>query len=195
MNQIRLIAGVDEVGRGSLAGPVVAAAVILHQQHNVSGLYDSKKLTPQRRQTLCLQIKQHAISWAVGRAEVKEIDTLNIHYASLLAMQRAVVALDIKPHKAQFDGKFYPKIACTAEAIVKGDEKVLSISAASIIAKVTRDCEMLSWHKIYPEYGFNRHMGYATRQHLTALTVHGVTPLHRRSFAPVRAVLQQICTN
>lgn len=191
MRAIELIAGVDEVGRGPLAGPVVAAAVILNPECNIPGLCDSKQLRVKRRQDLCLQIKQVAIAWAVGRAEVAEIDTLNIHHASLLAMQRAVAGLAIKPHKVQFDGKFYPKVAYPAEAVIRGDQKILSISAASIIAKVTRDREMLGWHQNYPEYGFDHHMGYGTKQHLTALRTHGLTPLHRRSFAPVRTVLQE----
>ena len=189
MEAIELIAGVDEVGRGALAGPVVAAAVILNSQFNIPGLRDSKTLTLKCREDLCLQIRQTAIAWAVGRAEAAEVDTLNIHHASLLAMQRAVNSLAIKPHKAQFDGRFYPKIGCYAEAVVKGDQKIASISAASIIAKVMRDHEMLHWHQIYPQYGFAQHMGYGTKQHLAALTAHGATPLHRRSYAPVHAVL------
>ena len=187
-----LVAGVDEVGRGPLAGPVVAAAVILDPQKPILGLCDSKKLSAKRRQLLCVEIKQQAIAWAVGRAEVEEIDDLNIHHASLLAMHRAVQALKIKPHKAQIDGKFCPQLDCETEAIIKGDEKVLEISAASILAKVTRDQEMTNWHQTYPEYGFDRHSGYGTQYHLAALAQHGVTPLHRRSFAPVRKILESM---
>ncbi len=185
-----LIAGVDEVGRGPLAGPVVAAAVILNPQKPISGLNDSKKLSIKRRESLCVVIKQQALAWAVGRAEVEEIDRLNIHHASLLAMRRAVQALQLKPAKTCIDGKFCPQLDCETEAIVKGDEKVLEISAASILAKVTRDQEMAHWHQTYPEYGFDRHSGYGTQYHLAALAKYGATPLHRRSFAPVRKVLQ-----
>ena len=159
----------DEVGRGPLAGPVIAAAVILNPKNSIVGLCDSKKLTAKRRTVLCLEIKQKAIAWAVGRATVAEIDTLNIHHASLLAMQRAVNALAITPDQAQFDGKFCPAVECMTEAIIKGDKKISAISAASIIAKVTRDGEMLNWHQTYPQYGFDRHSGYATKQHLAAL--------------------------
>ena len=184
-----LLAGVDEVGRGPLAGPVVAAAVILDPQKPIDGLRDSKKLSIQRREILSINIKERAFAWAIGRAEVEEIDQLNIHHASLLAMQRAVTTLQIKPHKAQVDGKFCPMLDCEVEAIIKGDEKILEISAASIIAKVTRDHEMTAWHQTYPEYGFDRHSGYGTKLHLAALGKYGATPLHRKTFAPVRKVL------
>ena len=184
-----LLAGIDEVGRGPLAGPVVAAAVIFDVGNVIPGLRDSKKLSHQSRETLSLQIKQHALAWSIGRAEVEEIDALNIHHASLLAMRRAALVLNIKPEKVQVDGKFCPQLDCQVEAIIKGDEKILEISAASIIAKVTRDHEMRQWHQAYPEYGFDRHVGYGTKQHLIALEKYGATPLHRKTFSPVRNVL------
>ena len=187
-----LVAGIDEVGRGPLAGPVVAAAVILDPGKMIVGLRDSKKLTSKRREDLSLQIKQQALAWSVGRADVEEIDRMNIHHASLLAMQRAALALTMIPQKIQVDGKFCPLLDCQVEAIIKGDEKILEISAASIIAKVTRDHEMLRWHQTYPEYGFDCHVGYGTKQHLAALVKYGATPLHRKTFAPVRKVLQRL---
>ena len=189
-----LEAGVDEVGRGPLAGPVIAAAVILNPQKPISGLRDSKKLSVKRRQSLCIEIKQQALAWAVGRAEVEEIDALNIHHASLLAMRRAVHALPVKPGKVWIDGKFCPQLEYETEAIVKGDEKIIEISAASILAKVTRDQEMTNWHQTYPNYGFAQHNGYGTQYHLDALIKYGVTPLHRRSFAPVRKLLRSYVT-
>lgn len=181
-----IIAGVDEVGRGPLAGPVVAAAVILPDNHTLIGLTDSKKLSAKKREILAEQIKAEAIAWCLGRAEAEEIDTLNIHHATLLAMQRAVQGLQIAPDKIMVDGKFCPKVDCEAEAVIKGDLKIEQISAASIIAKVARDKEMAAWQTAYPEYGFERHAGYPTKQHLKALVQHGVTPLHRRSYAPVK---------
>lgn len=185
------IAGVDEVGRGPLAGPVIAAAVILDVTVPIIGLADSKTLTARRRQSLAITIKQHALAYAFGRAEVEEIDTLNILQASLLAMQRAVVQLPIKPQRVLVDGKHCPTLKCEVNAIVKGDKLIPAISAASILAKVLRDQEMCAWDQVYPGYGFAQHKGYPTKQHKQALLLLGVTPIHRRSFAPVRVCLQK----
>ncbi len=188
-NPSRLVAGVDEVGRGPLAGPVVAAAVILDPDREITGLNDSKKLSVKYREALAIEIQEHALCWAIGRAEVEEIDALNILQASLLAMQRAVNGLTIQPAHAQVDGNHIPALSCTAEAIIKGDETISSISAASIIAKVSRDKEMEELDNHYPGYGLAKHKGYPTRQHLAALETIGVSPIHRRSFAPVRRLL------
>ena len=185
----RLIAGVDEAGRGPLAGPVVAAAVILDADHTIEGLTDSKKLSETRREQLVIAIKQHALAWAVGRAEVEEIDALNILQASLLAMQRAVANLTIIPQQVMVDGNHCPKFVCPANAIVKGDLLVPAISAASIIAKVTRDHEMLLLDRQYPGYGLAGHKGYPTKKHLEALNRLGVSPIHRRTFGPVTKLL------
>ena len=184
-----LIAGVDEVGRGPLAGPVVAAAVILDEAEPVVGLKDSKKLSEKRRCELAEEIKYKALSWAIGRAEVEEIDRINILQASLLAMQRAVAGLHIQPQHVKVDGNKCPDLQCSVEAIVNGDNLVASISAASIIAKVTRDTEMIALAKQYPGYGFDGHKGYPTKLHMEALKSLGVTPVHRRSYAPVKKVL------
>ncbi len=186
---VELDCGVDEAGRGPLAGPVVAAAVILDPEYFIPGLADSKKLSEKRREQLYLEICEHALCWSLGRAEAQEIDQINILQASLLAMQRAVEGLQIKPQHALVDGNRLPKLSCKAQAIVKGDAKVACISAASIIAKVTRDREMVALDIKYPGYGFARHKGYPTRQHLQALENLGVTHLHRHSFAPVRRLL------
>ena len=186
----RLTAGVDEVGRGPLAGPVVAAAVILDPDKPIEGLADSKKLTKKRREQLYDEIMLKAMAWSIARAEVEEIDELNILQASLLAMSRAVAALPISPDHALVDGNQLPPLNCTAEAIVKGDEKIPAISAASIIAKVARDREMAAMELKYPGYGFSKHSGYPTKMHMQALKELGVTPIHRRSFAPVRRQLE-----
>jgi ribonuclease HII len=185
----RLIAGVDEVGRGPLAGPVIAAAVILNEDCPIVGLADSKTLTQKRREALAIQIRQQAFAFALGRAEVEEIDKINILQASLLAMKRAVEQLPIAPHHVLVDGKYCPQIDYTMEAIIQGDKTVPVISAASIIAKVARDQEMCEMDRLYPDYGFAAHKGYPTKAHRQALQRHGVTPIHRRSFAPVRDVL------
>ena len=185
-----LIAGIDEVGRGPLAGPVVAAAVILPNNHNLPGLTDSKLMTERKRESLFGQIKDTAIAFAIGRADIDEIDRLNILQASLLAMQRAVEALAIVPDRIVVDGLYCPKVAMPAEAIVKGDKSVPAISAAAVLAKVTRDAEMIVLDDHYPGYGFASHKGYPSRQHLQALQELGVSPIHRRSFAPVRRVLE-----
>ncbi len=186
-----LVAGVDEVGRGPLAGPVVAAAVILTPERPVDGLADSKKLSQKRREALCETIKERALSWALGRAEVEEIDRINILQASLLAMQRAVVALTPAPQHVQVDGNHCPVLNCSVEAVIKGDGKIAAISAASIVAKVARDNEMISIDAQYPGYGLAKHKGYPTRDHLQALQRLGVTPIHRCSFKPVREILEQ----
>lgn len=180
-----LVAGVDEAGRGPLAGPVVAAAVILDPQRRINGLRDSKMLTPERREELAERIRDRAIAWSTGQADVDEIDTLNILRATLLAMRRAVDALPVPPHEALVDGDHCPQLACRARAIVKGDRDVKAISAASIIAKTARDAMLIEFDRIYPVYGFAQHKGYATPEHLAALAKHGPCPLHRRSFAPV----------
>lgn len=185
----RLIAGVDEVGRGPLAGPVVAAAVILDPSQPISGLADSKKLTEKRREALYVEIIDKSLAYAVGRAEVEEIDQINILQASLLAMKRAVEALAIQPQHAMVDGNRCPVLACSVEAIIKGDQTVPCISAASILAKVSRDREMVKMEDYYPGYGFAKHKGYGTKLHCDALQRLGVSPIHRRSFAPVTALL------
>ena len=183
---MEIIAGVDEAGRGPLAGAVVAAAVILNPQKRIKGLTDSKLLTAKQREELAVLIKERCLAYAVGRAEVEEIDRLNIFQATLLAMHRAVTALSLLPELIQVDGTHCPpNLPCRAEAIIEGDLKIPAISAASIIAKVTRDHEMILLDQQYPGYGFAQHKGYATRVHLAALGKFGPCPIHRRSFAPV----------
>lgn len=188
------IAGVDEVGRGPLVGAVVAAAVILDPRQPIDGLTDSKKLSERQRERLAPVIREKALCWAIGRAEAAEIDEINILQASLLAMQRAVAALSMQPEHVQVDGNRCPHLPCSVEAIVKGDLTVPAISAASIIAKVARDHEMIMLDERYPEYGFARHKGYPTREHLQALQNHGVIDEHRRSFSPVRLALASVVT-
>ena len=185
----QLVCGVDEVGRGPLAGPVVAAAVILDPGRPIAGLNDSKKLSERRREALFDEITSLALCWALGRAEVEEIDEINILQASLLAMQRAVSALDIAPRQALVDGNRLPRLECPARAIVGGDASEPCISAASIIAKVSRDHEMLVLDRSYPGYGLAQHKGYPTKAHMAALQTLGVTSIHRRSFAPVRRLI------
>jgi len=184
-----IIAGVDEVGRGPLAGPVVTAAVVLPDNYDLPGLTDSKKLSHKRREVLASAIREQAIAWALGEANVQEIDRLNILHATMLAMQRAVAALAIRPTQVLVDGNRTPEFNIPAKAIVGGDGLEPVISAASIIAKVSRDKLMSDYAEQYPHYGFERNSGYPTRQHKQALLVHGVTPIHRRSFAPVQALL------
>ena len=184
------IAGVDEAGRGPLAGPVVAAAVILDPDRPLSGLADSKTLSEKRRGVLAGQIRDQALAWALGRAEVEEIDRINILQASLLAMQRAVTALALAPELALIDGNRCPELPCAARAVIKGDSRVEAISAASILAKVARDAEMIELDTCYPGYGLASHKGYGSRAHLAALESLGVTPIHRRSYAPVRRLLE-----
>jgi ribonuclease HII len=182
---------VDEAGRGPLAGPVIAAAVILDPALPIAGLADSKQLSAARREQLAAEIRAHALAWALGRADVAEIDRINILQASLLAMRRAVENLRIAPDQALVDGKHCPPgLLCPCQAIVKGDATVPAISAASILAKVARDAELCALHDRYPAYGFARHKGYPTLAHREALNRLGPCPEHRRSFAPVAAVLQ-----
>ena len=183
--QPALVAGVDEAGRGPLAGPVVAAAVILDERQPIAGLADSKKLKPARRDQLYDEIRAKALCCCVAQASVEEIDRLNILQATLLAMQRAVAGLRLKPGLVLVDGNRLPLLGMRAEAIVKGDAKVAAISAASILAKVTRDRDLELLDQRYPQYGFARHKGYGTAEHLQALRLHGPCPEHRRSFAPV----------
>tara|TARA_B110000503_G_scaffold35257_1_gene57632 strand:+ start:4583 stop:5185 length:603 start_codon:yes stop_codon:yes gene_type:complete len=187
--RIGVICGVDEAGRGPLFGDVVAAAVILDPVKPIAGLGDSKKLSEKVREGLYDQIYQHAISVGVGRASVEEIDQLNILQATMLAMQRAVESLSVAPDLALIDGNRCPPLSCASEAIIKGDAKEIAIGAASIIAKVTRDREMLVWHTQYPYYGLDKHKGYPTQAHVKALEDYGVSPQHRRSFAPVRRLI------
>ncbi len=184
------VVGVDEAGRGPLAGPVVAAAVMLPPRYSLSGIGDSKQLTRRKRERLDRMIKEQAVCWAIGEADVPEIDTLNILQATLLAMSRAVGALAIHPELILIDGCHAPDLSCKVRTVVKGDVFVPSISAASILAKVHRDKLMIGFHHHYPQYGFATNMGYPTRRHLVALAQHGATAIHRRSFAPVRAVIR-----
>lgn len=186
MNNRLLVCGVDEAGRGPLAGAVFAAAVILDPAHPIAGLDDSKKLSARRREALEILIQQHALAWAVAQASAAEIDQINILQATLLAMKRAVEALRILPAEVLVDGQHCPKILIPARAIVRGDALEPAISAASILAKTARDRDLMRLHEIYPEYGFDRHKGYPTHDHLAALTRHGITSEHRRSYAPVR---------
>lgn len=187
--QHQCIAGVDEVGRGPLAGPVVAAAVILDPNQPIDGLADSKKLTEKKREQLAIEIQAKALAWCIARAEVEEIDTINILQASLLAMKRAVEGLNVSPSLALIDGNKLPDLTCEMEAIIKGDSKEACISAASIIAKVARDNEMVEMDKLYPGYGFAQHKGYPTKRHRQAIEELGVTPIHRTSYAPVQKLL------
>ena len=187
--EFELSAGIDEVGRGCIAGPVIAAIVILQPGNSIDGLADSKQLTARQREGLCLLIKERSLAWAVGRAEPSEIDRINILQATLLAMRRAYDALTIKPEWVKVDGNRYPPIPCKGEAIVRGDSCVPEIAAASIVAKVWRDAEMATLDALYPGYQFSRHKGYPTQTHQEKLKELGATPIHRRSFAPVRRVL------
>jgi ribonuclease HII len=184
-----LTCGVDEAGRGPLAGPVYAAAVILDRGRRIRGLADSKVLTPQQREELALEIRERALGWSIASASVEEIDTLNILQASLLAMRRAVEQLALPPERVLVDGIHSPQVAFPVRAVVDGDAKIKAISAASILAKVSRDAEMVALHEIHPQYGFDRHKGYSTAAHLAALRLHGVSIVHRRSFEPVRVLL------
>ncbi|WP_294088519.1 ribonuclease HII [uncultured Actinobacillus sp.] len=185
----KLIAGVDEVGRGPLVGAVVTAAVILDPNNPIEGLTDSKKLSEKKRLKLAEEIKAKALSWSLGRAEPEEIDQLNILHATMLAMQRAVEGLHIQPDFVLVDGNRIPTLSMPAQAVVKGDSLVQEISAASILAKVARDLEMDELDKQFPEYGFAKHKGYPTKLHFEKLTELGATPFHRKSFAPVARCL------
>lgn len=184
-----LIAGVDEVGRGPLCGAVVTAAVILDPLRPIDGLNDSKKLTEAHREALFPIIQERALAWAIGRAEVAEIDQLNILHATMLAMQRAVAGLTLRPDRVLVDGNRCPVLPMPSEPVVGGDARVPAIAAASILAKVTRDREMQEMELLYPGYGIGKHKGYPTPTHLSALKLLGATPIHRRSFAPVREAL------
>lgn len=182
------VCGVDEAGRGPLAGPVVAAAVLLDPERRIDGIDDSKKLSAARRETLAVAIRDRAIAWYVASASVEEIDRLNILQATLLAMRRAVDGLGVAPRRALIDGNRCPSLAIPADAVIRGDGKIACIAAASILAKTSRDATMRALHERYPEYGFDRHMGYPTADHLDALRRIGASPVHRQSYAPVRAV-------
>jgi ribonuclease HII len=184
-----LICGVDEAGRGPLAGPVFAAAVILDPTKLIVGLRDSKKLTAARREALAIQIKANALAWSIAQCSEGEIDAINILQASMLAMRRAIEGLKIQPTLALIDGNRCPVIAIRTEAIIEGDDKVPAISAASILAKTARDAALVILHQQYPHYAFDQHKGYATALHLERLRAHGVSPVHRKTYAPVRALL------
>ena len=189
MKSIILVCGVDEAGRGPLAGPVYAAAVILDDKRPIAGLGDSKKLGEKKRNQLAAEIRQHAAAWAIATASAEEIDRINILQASLLAMKRAIELLPLRPHEVLVDGLYCPDTGISSRAIVKGDSSVAAISAASILAKTARDHAMLLLHESYPQYGFDAHKGYPTAAHLAALKLHGVSPEHRKSFRPVRELL------
>ena len=191
INQKIMVAGVDEAGRGPLAGPVVAAAVILDPVRPINGLADSKTLSEGKRNSLFTMIKENALDWSVGMASVEEIDELNILQATLLAMQRAVNGLAIQPTEALIDGNCLPQLIIPAQAIVKGDSKVKAISAASILAKVERDKIMVDYHKKYPDFSFHLHKGYGTRQHINEINQFGILPVHRRTFNPVKLMIVQ----
>ena len=190
MNSSLIICGVDEAGRGPLAGPVYAAAVILDDNRPIEGLADSKKLSEKRRNYLAQEIKQRAGSWAIATASAEEIDQLNILRASLLAMRRAVEALQVRPQEVWVDGLHCPDTGLPSRAIVRGDSCVAVISAASILAKTARDAAMLQLHDCYPQYGFAAHKGYPTAAHLAALRMYGVSVVHRRTFRPVREIMR-----
>ncbi|MDS1029929.1 ribonuclease HII [Bacillota bacterium LX-D] len=185
-----LISGVDEVGRGSGAAEIYACACILNQQRPIEGLKDSKKLSRNRREILAEEIKKYAVCWSIAQASLEEIEQLNVHYATLLAMKRAVEGLKTKPNKVFIDGLYVPEIKIPAKAIVKGDDKIQAISAASILAKVARDNMMLEYHQLYPQYGFDQNMGYLTKQHLEALHKYGPCPIHRKTYGPIRELLE-----
>jgi ribonuclease HII len=191
INQKIMVAGVDEAGRGPLAGPVVAAAVILDPARPINGLADSKTLSEAKRNSLFTMIKENALDWSVGIASVREIDDLNILQATLLAMQRAVNGLVIQPTEALIDGNCLPQLLIPAQAIVKGDSKVKAISAASILAKVERDKIMVGYHKKYPDFSFHQHKGYGTRQHINEIKQFGILSVHRRTFNPVKLRIVQ----
>jgi ribonuclease HII len=185
-----IVCGVDEAGRGPLAGPVYAAAVILDPARPIEGLRDSKKLTAERRDELAPLIREHALAWAVAECSHLEIDSINILQATMLAMRRAVEALAMMPTIALIDGNRCPPLSIRAHAVVEGDDKVHAISAASILAKTARDAALVSLHEQYPQYGFDQHKGYSTPLHMERLRLHGPCPVHRRSFAPVRVLLE-----
>jgi len=184
-----LIGGVDEAGRGPLAGAVFAACVVLNPANKIEGISDSKKLSEKKRDKLAYLIKKNSMAWAVASASVEEIDKINILQASLLAMKRAVESLPFPPDKVLVDGMHSPKLNLQVQTIIKGDSLVPEISAASILAKTARDAEMYCLHKSFPNYGFNQHKGYPTKKHLEALQIHGISIVHRRSFSPIRKLI------
>ena len=189
---IVLECGCDEVGRGSAIGEIYAGAVILDKEHGIKGLIDSKKLTAGQREALSEEIKAKSLAWSIGTATLEEVKMLNVHHASLLAMKRAIDGLLVKPEKVYVDGRHVPRLDFSdilLEAVIKGDEKIEAISAASIIAKVSRDKTMLEYHELYPQYGIKRHKGYVTKEHLEALTKYGPCPIHRLSYAPIRKIM------
>ena len=188
----RYIAGADEAGRGPLVGTVVAGAVILDKNNPIEGLNDSKKLSAKKREQLSAEIKQKALAWSVVSVDADEIDRINILQASLLAMKRAIESLSTAPDIALIDGNKCPQLSCRVEAIVKGDSRVAAISAASILAKVERDRQMFELHEQYPQYEFDRHKGYPTKVHMELLKKHGPCPEHRKSFSPVKKLLENI---
>lgn len=192
MHGVKLTAGVDEAGRGPLAGPVYAAAVILDPAHSIFGLDDSKKLSEKRRQQLQVEIKRLALCWSIATASVEEIYEINILQASLLAMRRAVAGLNLQPNHVLVDGNKLPELPCAATAVVGGDSIHPEISAASILAKQARDKEMISLAEDFPQYGFEKHKGYPTKAHILALQQHGITQYHRKSFSPVRKLIEGI---
>lgn len=183
--------GVDEVGRGSCISGVWAAAVILDPERPIEGLRDSKKLTPKRREALSEEIKANALCWNIGKTSVEEVERLNVHFATLLAMKRAVEGLTVIPHKIYVDGIHTPDIVIPVEAVIKGDDLIPSISAASILAKVERDRVMVRYHQEYPQYGFDKNKGYLTKEHMTALQEHGPCPIHRKTYEPISNLLSQ----
>ena len=189
MSSIHLVCGVDEAGRGPLAGAVFAAAVILDPAKPIQGLADSKKLTEKKRDALAIEIKTHALAWAIASSSVEEIDEINILQASLLAMKRAVESLGVVPDEVLVDGLHCPKLPLPMRAIVQGDSKEAAISAASILAKTARDADLYELDKRYPEYGFAKHKGYPTPLHMQMLEQHGVLSIHRKSYAPVKKIL------
>lgn len=191
LSDMALVCGVDEAGRGPIAGPVFAAAVILDPACPIEGLRDSKKLSAARRQYLAEQIREKAVAWAIAECSIAEIDELNILHASMLAMKRSVESLSVTPSMALIDGNRCPLLSIPSQAIVKGDDKVPAISAASILAKTARDNALMVLHDVYPQYAFDRHKGYPTALHLELLRLHGVSPVHRTSYAPVRALLNR----
>jgi ribonuclease HII len=191
-NAGEVVCGVDEAGRGPLAGPVFAAAVILDASKPIAGLRDSKKLSASRRDQLAMLIQRDALAWSIAQCSAAEIDALNILQATMLAMRRAIEGLSVVPTLALIDGNRCPVTTVRTEAIIKGDDKVMAISAASILAKTARDALLTDMHSRYPQYGFDQHKGYPTALHLARLREYGVTPEHRRSFAPVRELLSEI---
>jgi ribonuclease HII len=186
-----VICGVDEAGRGPLAGPVFAAAVILDPVRPIDGLRDSKKLSEMQRDELAIRIRERALAWSIAQCSEEEIDTLNILHATMLAMRRAIEGLQVTPTLALIDGNRCPVVGVLTEAIVKGDDKVPAISAASILAKTARDTALMRLHEQYPQYAFDQHKGYPTALHIERLQMHGASPVHRKSYAPVRAVIER----